>query len=197
MKEIRPFNTESLLRIYCACGCEIYLQIDKYNYITDNTIEYIFKFVDPSFYSLKERIKFALTRKKNYHPHGSIIRCDQYEDIINVLTKELGEIPKEDPKLEYIKDDDCWRTKITKYGESEYKNEIQEELIIDSIFGQIKTEVDRSEIDIYPGQESIYKPQLTTILSPTFQTFCELLFEKEQLLEFVQVLRYYWGQNEK
>jgi len=191
MREIRSFNVKPLVRIYCACGCELYLQIDRCHYSADNTDEYLFKFIDPDFYSLKERIKLAFTRKKNYQPHGSIIRCDQYKDIINVLTKEFGKIPKGYPRFQYIKDDACWRIKITRYGEGTYKNEIQEELILDSVSNQIKTKSDKCEIDISPGLVSVNKPRLATILSPTFQTYCELLLEKQQLLEFVQILQYY------
>lgn len=191
MLEVYPYHIKPLVRIYCACGCELYLQIDRCHYSIDDTVEYLLKFIDPNFYSLRERIKLAVTRKKNYNPHGLIICDDQYKDIIDALTKEFGKIPKGYPRFQYIKDDACWRIKITRYGEDTYRNEIQEELILDSISNQIKTKTDKCEIDISPGLVSVYKPCLTTILSPTFQTSCELLFEKQQLLEFVQILQYY------
>lgn len=187
MKEIYPFNMKPLMIIHCACGCEDYIRIDKYEDVDDEP-EYTFKFVNPHFYTLKERISFVFARKEKYTPFGIIVNRSQYDDIISTIEEDVGPVPEFTPKLEYSEKWDCWKTEVTRNGDDQV---LYGALHLDSIWGKIESPDDRQEIDIYPGLESIYKPCISTILSPTFEAECEMLFEKQQLIEFAQTIKHY------
>jgi len=189
MKSIYPFKMMPLCRIYCGCGCEDYIEIHRYLFGDDEKPEYGFNFVSDNFYDLKHRLKLFLTPKKKFDDSlGLIVRDDQYKDIIAVLRKELGDIPHR--KFEFKKDKEGQCLRLLEIKEIE-DGDLYGEIYIDSIIDSIDTHQDRCEIDIYPGPASVYKPR--GLLSPTFRKSDQIIISKENLMEFAQLLDFYWG----
>lgn len=178
----RPF-----LRIWCGCGCDSNLVFSKW--ILDKEEEYYVEFVDPEFYDLKYRLKLAFTPREKYNPFGIIILRHQYDAIRSAFKTEFGKIPKKEFQFEL--DEAGYHYHLAKIV-SEEDGKVYDELCIDSDFTDLSPE-GRAEVDVYPGPSSVYKPKhFFWFLDPTFRPQCMIAFGRKQVLEFFQLLQYYW-----